>query len=134
MNNNGEMILDEDLYAVIVRNISGQALNGLWSILDSLGLDLPYPVLVESNFVLKRSLFFWVLKRLMLAEKLRFAKSGIFLLGTVDDQINILSDAFPESEGAVDGGIICWFFDDECPAGAVWVYKLEDGSEYLEWA
>lgn len=128
------MILDEDLYAVIVRNISGQALNGLWSILDSLGLDLPYPVLVESNFVLKRSLFFWVLKRLMLAEKLRFAKSGIFLLGTVDDQINILSDAFPESEGAVDGGIICWFFDDECPAGAVWVYKLEDGSEYLEWA
>ena len=34
-------------------------------------------------------------------------------------------------EVVMDDGI--WFFTDDCPAGAVWVYELEDGTEYLEW-
>jgi hypothetical protein len=123
--------LSDSLYGFIVENTRGQALNGLWAILNSLGLDLPYPERVECNFVLKRQLFFNILQKLMRDDKVRLAKNGIFLIGSIEEQIALFEKAFPISEEAMDSGI--WFFDVECLAGAVWVYQLEDGLEYLEW-
>ncbi|MBW7984637.1 DUF596 domain-containing protein [Enterobacillus tribolii] len=71
--------------------------------------------------------FFWLLERLLKEGRIRLAKHGKFLEGSVDEQLERFRQTFPKTEAEMEDGI--WFFDEECPGGAVWV--LEDGS--LEW-
>ncbi len=59
--------------------------------------------------------------------RIKLAKHGKFLEGSVDEQVERFRQAFPKTEEEMEDGI--WFFDESCPGGAVWV--LEDGS--LEW-
>lgn len=107
------------------------ALNASWSGLDLLGTQTPFPELLSQNFLLKKEIFFFIVQTLLHDGRLRLAKNGIFLTGSIEEQLALFEKNFPTSEEAIDSGI--WFFDDECPAGAVWVYQLKDGSEYLEW-
>lgn len=69
---------------------------------------------------------FWALTRLLKEGRIKLAKHGKFLEGSVDEQVERFRQAFPKTEEEMEDGI--WFFDESCP-GAVWV--LEDGS--LEW-
>ncbi|MFC3393739.1 DUF596 domain-containing protein [Brenneria rubrifaciens] len=78
----------------------------------------------------RKAFFFEFLQRLMEDGKVRLANHGIFLEGTIKEQIARFKDAFPKTEEewkARDEEI--WFLDDDCPGGAVWV--LDDG--YLDW-
>ncbi|MHA6892439.1 DUF596 domain-containing protein [Ralstonia pseudosolanacearum] len=66
--------------------------------------------------------------------KLRLAKDGVFLVGSVEEQAAKFEASFPTSDAGVDlGGAGTWFFTDECPAGAVWVTKGPTGEDILEW-
>lgn len=99
-----------------------QALDGLWA--------YSIPDYVESNdftFIQRKALFFWLFERLLREGRIKLAKNGKFLEGSVDTQIERFRQAFPKTEEEMEDGI--WFFDEDCPGGAVWV--LEDGS--LEW-
>ncbi|MFC3393737.1 DUF596 domain-containing protein [Brenneria rubrifaciens] len=61
---------------------------------------------------------------------LKLANHGVFLEGTIKEQIARFKDAFPKTEEEWKAKHKeVWFFLDECPGGAVWV--LDDG--YLDW-
>ena len=107
------------------------ALDATWCNLDRLGKDIDYSELVSQNFLLKKEIFFFIVKTLMQQGCLRLAKNSNFLTDSIEEQVALFEKAFPDSEEAMDNGI--WFFNDECPAGAVWVHQLADGSEHLEW-
>lgn len=111
------------------------ALDDLWNRLDAFGNEIPFPERLDKNFSLKKETFFHIVEILMLHGHLRLAKKGQFLVGSIDKQLESLKEAFPKSEDSQKeiGGISTWFFMDDCPAGAVWVYQLDDGKEYLEW-
>ncbi|EBC0776157.1 DUF596 domain-containing protein [Salmonella enterica] len=73
-------------------------------------------------------MFLWVLERLLNEGKIKLAKNGKFLDGTIDEQFECFKSVFPKTEEEINDGI--WFFDELCPGGAVWV--LDDGS--LVWS
>ncbi|MEQ5056012.1 DUF596 domain-containing protein [Klebsiella michiganensis] len=81
----------------------------------------------DFSFDDRREIFFWALTRLLKEGRLRLAKHGRFLEGTIEEQVELFREALPRTEAELDDGI--WFFDEECPAGAVWV-DPDDGSLY----
>lgn len=82
----------------------------------------------QITFSERKNYFFWLLERLLREDRIKLAKHGKFLEGTVDEQVERFRQAFPATEAEMEDGI--WFFDEACPGGAVWV--LEDGS--LAWS
>lgn len=66
--------------------------------------------------------------------KVEIGKNGFFLTRSIEDQIELFTNAFPNSDADVDmGGAGTWFFTDSCPGSAVWVEKGASGEEILEW-
>lgn len=113
-----------------------QALNGLWVNIDSIYLLLAeFGDLHDFNF--KKQVFFDVIEYAMNKKWLKLAKNGEFLPGTIKDQLMKFKQAFPISEDDTlekDPELFhIWFFSDTCPAGAVWVYILENGETHYEW-
>ncbi|WP_223723969.1 DUF596 domain-containing protein [Escherichia coli] len=113
--------LSEREYKELADAAEGQTLDAIlcYSVPDI------YPA--EFSFADRRENFFWVLTRLLKEGRIKLAKHGKFLEGSVDEQVERFRQAFPKTEEEMEDGI--WFFDESCPGGAVWV--LEDGS--LEW-
>lgn len=114
----------------ISANAETQALNGIWSQLEYDTRDFPE----------RRDLFLWILERLLREGRLKLAKHGRFLEGSVEEQVEAFRKAWPESELDADKrsllpddphigsgvGMGLWFFMDDCPGEAVW--RLPDGS------
>ena len=115
-------MLTENEYRETADASEMQALRGLWA--------YSIPDHVDSavfSFDERKKLFFWIFERLLKEGRIKLAKHGKFLEGSVDEQVERFRQAFPKTEEEMEDGI--WFFDESCPGGAVWV--LEDGS--LEW-
>ena len=110
------MLNDAD-YAGLNEALKGRNLQALWWATEAFSAD----------FVSRVKIFFSVLERLLREKKIKLAKHGNFLEGSVEGQVDRFRRAFPLTEPEMEDGI--WFFDEACPGGAVWV--LEDGS--LEW-
>jgi hypothetical protein len=47
-------------------------------------------------------------------------KNGIFLEGTIDEQLALFKNAFPEEERMKEIDHYWWYLDD-CPATVVWI-------------
>lgn len=108
--------------------------------LDSVWYAVPYVfnrrlLDVQIDFERQAELFFKIVHILMSDGRLRLAKNGEFLQGTIEQQITLFRFRFPSSEEsqAEIGGMLVWFFVEDCPAGAVWIRQLDDGSECLDW-
>lgn len=108
--------------------------------LDSVWYALPYVFNrrlpdVQINFERQTELFFKIVHILMSDGRLRIAKKGEFLQGTIEQQIALFRSRFPsyEESQAEIGGVTTWFFVEDCPAGAVWIHQQDDGSECLDW-
>jgi len=108
--------------------------------LDSVWYAVPYVFNrrlsdVQIDFERQAELFFKIIHILMSDGRLRLAKKGEFLQGTIEQQITLFRSRFPSSEEsqAGIGGMLVWFFVEDCPAGAVWIRQLDDGSECLDW-
>jgi hypothetical protein len=77
------------------------------------------------NFDERREAFLWTVKQLVEHNYIRLAEMGKpknFLNGTVDENIDLLRQAFPKDDEGMHGGL--WFFFDDCPVGCNW---------YAEW-
>jgi hypothetical protein len=115
-------MLTENEYTETTAASELQALDGLWA------YSIPdYVESREFTYAQRKRLFFWLLERLLKEGRIKLAKHGKFLEGTVEEQVELFRQVFPKTEEEMEDGI--WFFDEVCPGGAVWV--LEDGS--LEW-
>ncbi|WP_145577612.1 DUF596 domain-containing protein [Yersinia mollaretii] len=84
----------------------------------------------EFTFEQRKDFFFMLLHLLMQDGRIKLAKHGVFLDGTIEEQIARYKAAFPKTEQewkarAED----VWFFDEDCPGGIVWVHD----NGYLDW-
>lgn len=87
----------------------------------------------KESFAERKNDFLFLLGKLLDEGKLKLAKKGKFLSGTTTGLVEMFRKSFPDSDEAVDlGGAGIWFFTDECPAGAVWVFKQEGENEQEE--
>ena len=133
----GLTYLTEAQYETILDGASAQALGGVWAFFEVSGcLFETDDVLLEIwGFEKCRDAFLEVLGRLLTEGRIKLAKSGVFLSGSLEEQMALFKERFPKSleETSSIGGVGTWFFTDACPAGAVWILKTEDDEEWLEW-
>ncbi|AWH87075.1 DUF596 domain-containing protein [Limnobaculum parvum] len=120
-------MVTDDESRILIEYAETQALNGLWAYIAPIILPSIHADSDEYPFLERKEIFFWFLEKLLQEGRVKLAKKGVFLKGTVAEQIERFRQAFPKTEAEMDDGL--WFFDETCPGGAVWV--LEDGS--LEW-
>ena len=126
------MINDHD-YKEVVECSELRSFKGLWNYICP---DM-IPSLKFSGeqfpFQTRKEIFFYFVQRLLNEGHIKLAKNGHLLTGTIDEQLKIFHDAFPNNEdGLYDPKHLMedyWFYDDSCPAGVVWVHN--DGT--LEW-
>ena len=54
---------------------------------------------------------------------LKLAKDGVFLKGSIEEQVCVFKKSFPEKEEYIDEFVFCYDKDDNfwIPGGAVWV-------------
>lgn len=114
-------LLSENEYNELADAAEGQTLDAV------LCYSMPDLCPPEFSFSDRREIFLWALERLLCDGRLKLAKHGKFLEGSIEEQVESFRQVFPQTEIEMEDGI--WFFDEICPGGAVWV--LSDGS--LEW-
>ncbi|GAB3508783.1 DUF596 domain-containing protein [Emticicia fontis] len=125
------MMIPESKYQEFIENLVQMALGSLWHTTKD------YSEIYEERI----ELFFIILRRLIEEGRIRLAKNGEFLIGTIDDQIELFKNAFPTEKRMREIDSYWWFMDD-CPAGSVWIIDREidgfttptgDGKHYY-WA
>ncbi|MGA0569788.1 DUF596 domain-containing protein, partial [Variovorax sp. VNK109] len=93
-----------------------------------------------STFEEHRDVFLWVFERLLREGRIKLHKNGVFLEGSIEEQVEAFRKAFPSSEEDADKrctkpgyepayegfGMNVWWFLDICPAGVAW--RRPDGS------
>lgn len=128
----------------LMKSAKFQALDGIWLSISRLGNDLEFYELVDNNFDLKKTIFFYILEKLIRNGDLLLAKSEndeILYDIPISEQLEWFKQSFPKSErhaqelGVVDVGTWLVVYDkDFCPLRPVWVYTLKNGEKHLEWA
>ena len=109
--------LDDEEYHELIEGAGGQILFGIFC------RSIPDNAPADFSFDDQREIFFWALTRLLKEGRLRLAKHGQFLGGSIEEQVALFREALPRTEAEID----LWFLDKKCPAGAVWVDPV-DGS------
>ncbi|ALR05310.1 DUF596 domain-containing protein [Xylella fastidiosa] len=86
-----------------------------------------------ASFEERKNDFLFLIRKLLDEGRLKLAKNGEFIPGTTEELVEMFRSSFPASDEELETGT--WFFFDECPAGAVWVFKGEgeNGEDYYEW-
>ena len=125
--------LKQEEYEEIVKFAAFQSFTGLWAyiapnMIPSLNFSGE-----QFPFQTRKEIFFYFVKRLLNEGYLKLAKNGHLLTGTIDEQLKIFHDAFPNNEDEMfDPQHLMddyWFYDKSCPAEAVWV----NNDRVLEW-
>lgn len=114
--------ISEKEYQELADAAQGQTLDSV------LCYSAPEQIPADFAFEDRKEIFLWALSRLLNDGRIKLAKHGKFLTGSVEVQVERFRKALPKTEAEMDDGL--WFFDDRCPGGVVWV--LPNGS--LEWA
>ncbi len=83
----------------------------------------------NSNFLSQsynhhKEIFFNYLEYLLSNDLLKFAKNGEFLSGTIEQQLALFKNAFPEEERMKEIDSYWWYLDD-CPVEPVWILNKE---------
>lgn len=71
------------------------------------------------------------MERLLLEEKIKLASRGKYLEGSINEQISLYREKFPQNqeemeENAFDG---FWFLTEKFPGGIVWIHD----NGYEDW-
>ncbi|WP_322360492.1 DUF596 domain-containing protein [Pseudomonas sichuanensis] len=112
----------EVLYKSVLRSAFGLSMGVIW---QHMSVELFGSTVDCARRV---SLFFSLMERLMLEGNIRLAHDGLFLVGTMQDQLDVLKEAWPEDPGEDElDGFGLWFIT-EAPAGLVWIDS--DGKEF----
>ncbi|KQH73056.1 DUF596 domain-containing protein [Xylella fastidiosa subsp. sandyi] len=118
----------------ICENLGG-ALDGLWSCIRRIHGVAPHQE-DPASFEERKNDFLFLIGKLLDEGRLKLAEKGKFFTGTTEELVEMFRSSFPASDEEMDlEGAGLWFFMDECPAGAVWVFKGEgeNGEDYYEW-
>lgn len=127
-------MMDQERFEEIVGNAETQSLNGIWS-------QLSYDT---DDFQRRTELFLWILEGLMSNGRIKLHRKGVFLSGSVEEQLQKIRKAFPLSEGDADRictnpshevpyknfGMNVWWFLDACPASVAW--RRADGDYAID--
>jgi hypothetical protein len=113
--------ISENEYKELADAAEGQTLDAV------LCYSIPENVPAGFSFEDRKEIFLWALTHLLNDGRIKLAKHGKFLTGSVEEQVEHFRKALPKTEAEIDDGL--WFFDEHCPGGAVWI--LRNGS--LEW-
>ncbi|WP_058570038.1 DUF596 domain-containing protein [Xylella fastidiosa] len=110
----------------------GGALDGLWSYIED-SYATPPQKPDPATFEERKNDFLFMIGKLLNEGKLKLAEKGEFITGTTEELVEMFRKSFPNSDEEMEFGV--WFFSDDCPAGAVWVYKGEgeNGEDEYEW-
>ncbi|WEJ90906.1 MAG: DUF596 domain-containing protein [Klebsiella huaxiensis] len=118
----------------MIRNLSDKEYKELADAAEGQTLEailfyaIPDDIPAGFSFEDRKEIFLWSLEKLLSDGRLKLAKHGQFLRGSTEQQVDLFRKALPKSEKEINDGL--WFFDEDCPGGAVWV--LSDGS--LQWS
>ena len=94
------------------------------------------------SFEYRRDIFLWVLERLLKEGRIKLHKNGVFLEGSIEEQIEMFKKGFPKNEqdahwqvfntnepqAKLSTAMGLWFFMDSCPAGVAW---RDDKGQYI---
>lgn len=114
----------EGIYQAVIASTRGLSLGALWQ-----HLEVECRVIPE-NSVLRKALFFGLLQQLLNTGQVRLASDGVFLTGTVKEQLQQLAEAWPQpdSDDELDDlDETGFWFLVKAPAGLVWT--MPDGQE-----
>jgi hypothetical protein len=86
---------------------------------------------ITLSFNEEKELFLWFIERLMHDGKVKLGSDGLFLTGSIKEQIDRFRVNFPNTPEDMEHGAFngYWFLSDACPAGIVWIH--ENG--YQDW-
>lgn len=112
------------IFKAVLKSAFGLSMGAIWQhmTIELSGVSIDHKERVD--------IFFSLVERLMSKGHLKLARDGVYLVGNVQDQLNVLKAAWPDSPGEDDlDGFGLWFLT-EAPAGVVWIDS--QGKEY--WA
>ncbi|MBC3215160.1 DUF596 domain-containing protein [Serratia fonticola] len=120
-------MLTENQYEERKDTLEGLSIGNLWKNIHPEGVSGE----ITLNFDEEKTIFLWFLRRLMEDGKIRLASRGVFLPGTIEEQMNHFEKTFPKNQEQMDDGAFdgFWFLTEKCPGGIVWIH--ENG--YLDW-
>ena len=113
-----------DICSSVIKSSYGLSMGAIWQHISVECTELP------DNYLFRKEIFFVLLTRLLNEKKIKLAENGIFLSGTVEQQIQVLQAAWPpypsedEDDDLDEYGM--WFLV-KAPAGVVWL--TPDGGE-----
>lgn len=111
---------DRDVFDSVLKHSIGYSMGSLW---QSLTVELQDDSL---PFEKRTDIFIRFLRELMQSGRIRLAIDGIYLGGSVDDQLGVLRKAWPSPSVDEEEEMYLWFLA-EAPAGVVWI--ADDGTE-----
>jgi len=123
-------MVTNDQLKEVYENAKLQSTSGLW-----------YPFSYDDSYQNSIDAFLECLFTFLNEGKLRLAKKGKFLEGTIEEQIELFRKSFPDEERMKEVESYWWYLDD-CPAGVVWIVDeavegfttpAENGKHYF-WA
>lgn len=126
--------LSDSQFENVIYGTDQMSLSALWNATNNDGLDASYIPLVFQPFTARKSLFIWILERLLREGRIKLHKNGVFLQGSIEMQVQRFQEAWPETDKPYpdhpDAGFDLWFFDPVCPAGVAW--RRADGSYLID--
>lgn len=109
----------DDQFERLAEGTTDMSLLAVWTCLDDY---LPGNF---NSFEYRRDAFLWVLERLLKEDRIKLVKDGTELNDTPEALVELFRKAWPESENVYpdspDAYFGLWFFDDDCPAGVMWL-------------
>jgi len=108
----------EGIYQAVIASARGLSLGALWQHLEVECRNIP------ENRALRKVLLFGLLQQLLNAGQVRLASDGVFLTGTVEEQLQQLAEAWPQpdSDDELDDlDETGFWFQVKAPAGLVWI-------------
>ncbi|MGB4774158.1 MAG: DUF596 domain-containing protein [Daejeonella sp.] len=102
-------MINKEYLNEVYDNSLGHSLVSLWYIFKN-----------ETNFQLSKDNFLECLYVFIFENKLRLAKNGVFLKGSIQEQVKMFGNALPDEERMKEEESYWWYLDD-CPGDAVWI-------------
>ncbi|MBB6759383.1 DUF596 domain-containing protein, partial [Escherichia coli] len=99
------LLLNDKQYNELCEAAEGRNLGAVFSYSEP---EEPPPL--NFSFEERKKVFLWVLTRLLKEGRIKLAKHGKFLEGSVEEQVERFRQAFPKTEEEMEDGI--WFFDE----------------------
>ncbi|MCS3430695.1 DUF596 domain-containing protein [Klebsiella sp. BIGb0407] len=114
----------DKIYSLVIESAYGLSIGAVW---QHIRVDCSE---ISDDYLFRKQMFFDFLTRALTEGKIKLATKGVFLSGSISEQLNLFQTAWPqypsddEDDELDESGM--WFFV-KAPAGLVWL--TPDGEE-----